>query len=462
VAEHLAATPAAPIHVTVQGPVVLRVELRRRSGDEVGSATIDARPARGDSVVRTAFVRGARDAETRGSDVGGVSLPEVVELPLPQAAPYAVEVRTRLRLVLARLGVWEGIADSGADPPAPLAFVSHEPVPALAPQTLQEAPVVTLVDGDVAPGLDDLGSVGVWMAAHRVSTDPEGAPVQTMSSLRVGATYRRLVERAHTTLKLDGAERFNAVGAPSQAFSTSLFFIHPEHRSLRFGLDADVRTQPIDNQREWSGRLSLLVEPVVTLMPGLHLVSKVASWWSRRTLETTTAALLPFIDPEVFSAYSQSHPRALAWEEGLEGEPFLNVVLYSNVRATTNRGLSPTDLDHVSAALFARALFGRSYVEALGRTTWFLADADRGHATRHTWLGGRFFHTLWPNERHLVELGAVAGYDFGTHAPELSASLVWEWSNGRRFADHSAREGEDFFFAERGPGFGTSQLRVSP
>jgi hypothetical protein len=172
--------------------------------------------------------------------------------------------------------------------------------------------------------------------------------------------------------------------------------------------------------------------------------------------------LLPYIDPEVFNAYSQAHPRALAWEEGLEGEPFLNAVLYASARATTNPSFRPTDLDHLSASLFARALFGRAYVEALGRTTWFFADGDRVHATRHTWLGARAFHTLWPTERHMLEVGAVAGYDFGTHAPEVSVSLGWEWSNGRRFADHSPREGEDFFFAERGPGLGTTQLTVTP
>jgi hypothetical protein len=469
--EHLAATPGAPIRLTVTGPVVLRVELRGRAG--VGAPTgagaaarVLARPAGddgdGERVVREVVLSADGDPEATGPDVGALSLPTVAELPLMLARPYSVEIDARARLVLARVAVWEGLPEPPAAAPAPFAFVSREPAPSALPLTLTDTPAVTVVDGDVIPGHEDVGTLGLWTTASRVSTDLEGAPVQTVTALHFGTTYRQLVEPVHTAVKVEAAERLNEGGAPSQALSTSLFFIHPEHRAIRFGADADLRTQPVGGVRAWSGRLSGLVEPVVTLTPGLHLVSKLAAWGSRRTLSDASAPLLLAVDPEVFSRYDQSHPRALAWEEGLESEPFVNVVLYANVRATTNPSLRPNDPDHVSAALFARALLGRLYVEALGRTTWFLADGDRARAARHSWLGTRFLHTLWPSERQMVELGAVAGYDFGTRSPEVSLSLVWEGSNGHRFKDHSPREGEDFFFPERGPGFGTTRMTVAP
>ncbi len=468
VAEYLAAMPASPIRLTVRGPAVLKLELRRRVDGDAGGARVESRPADGTDAaeVGVVFRRDVvlpleRDAEAGGPDVGPLSAPVVVEVPLALARPYTVEVSARAKLVLARFGVWEGAGDEAASAP-PLTYLSRDPAPATAPLSLDAPPVVTSNDGDVGPGHDDVGSIGAWTAASHFSSDPEGAPVQTVTSLHLGATYRQLVDPLHTVFKGEVAERLNDRGPPSQALSASTFFIHPAHRGVRLGTDVDVRTQPVDGARAWSGRGALLIEPVVTLASGLHLVSKLSAWWSRRSLTDVSAATLPFVDPEVFSRYAAAHARGLALEEGLETEPFLNVVLYANVRATTNPDLRANDLDHVSTSLFARALFGRLYVEGFGRTTWFLPDATRTHATRHTWVGTRIFHTSWLSERQMIEIGTIAGYDFGTHAPEVSLSVAWEGSNGRRFRDHSAREGEDFFFAERGPGLGTSRLTVTP
>jgi len=238
--------------------------------------------------------------------------------------------------------------------------------------------------------------------------------------------------------------------------------MHPEHRWLRLSADADGYSQVYASTRQWAGRLTLLAEPVVTIVSGLHLVTKVGSWWSARTLARAALPDVRLLDPDVYSSYSDRHPRALTWEEGLETEPLSNVVLYGNVRLTTNPSFRPNDVDHVSASLFTRTLLGRSYLEALGRTTWFLADANRLRPSRHSWLGGRFFQTFWPSERQMVELGVVGGYDFGTHSPEISIILAWEGSNGRRFRDHSPFEGEDFFFPERGPGFSAAEMKVAP
>jgi hypothetical protein len=464
VAEHLVATPTTPIRLSLRGPAVLRVELRRRVEGGSATATVDARPidAANDSVVRRVDVGPTRDVDANGPDVGPVSLPTVIELPLSQPSLYRVELSASARPLLARFGVWEAASPEEPPPTPPFAFVAHEPPPIAPPLGLDAPALVEVRDGDLSPGGDLLGSYGLWTAATRSSINPEGVPVQTVSALHLGATYRQLVERLHTIAKGEAVERINENGAPSQALSATLFFVHPEHRWIRFGLDGDIRTQPIDGVRAWTERVSLLGEPVFTLRPGLHLVSKLETSWSARSVSSVSLAALRGVDPEVFSPYAVTHPRALAWEEGIEAEPFVNVVLYGDVRLTTNPSLRPNDVDHVSTALFVRALFGRFYAELLGRTTYFLADATRATPARHTWLGTRCFQTLWPNERHRVEIGAVAGYDFGAHAPELSLSVVWETSNGRRFRDHSPREGEDFFFPERGPGFGTSQLAVKP
>ena len=139
-------------------------------------------------------------------------------------------------------------------------------------------------------------------------------------------------------------------------------------------------------------------------------------------------------------------------EEGLETEPLANLVLYANARVTTNRSMSPIDLDHVSAGVFARALFGRTFAETALRSSWFLVDGDRRAPYTDTALFLTVSHTIWLTGRQYLELRATGGYHFQTKSPEVSLLIGWEWSNGRRFRDHTPLEGEDYFFPQRGPG----------
>jgi hypothetical protein len=203
-----------------------------------------------------------------------------------------------------------------------------------------------------------------------------------------------------------------------------------------------------------------MIEPVFTLVTGLHLVSKVGGSWSGRTLSRVPDGLLREVDQDVFTRYAVSHPRAIFWEEGLELEPSVNAVAYANARLTTNQSLSPFDQDHVSATVLARALFGRTYAEAAFRTVWYFVDADRPDPARRSTVFLSLFQTFWPSERQHLVVGAGAALHLDARAPEFTAYIAWEGSNGRRFTDHTPLEGEDYFFPQRGPGGERGQLAV--
>jgi hypothetical protein len=215
-------------------------------------------------------------------------------------------------------------------------------------------------------------------------------------------------------------------------------------------------------QRAWSGTGRFLIEPVATLVPGWHLVSKLGGWASARSLGRIPGADLAQVDPDVYTRYDGAHTRGLYLEEGLETEPLANVVFYGNARLTTNPSLWFFDQDHVSVTALARAALGRLYTEVGFRATWFFVDADRPDPARVTTVLASVFHTFWIGERQRIELGVFSAIHLDARAPEALFYLAWEGSHGRRFRDHTPLEGEDYFFPQRSPEHAGVRLVVPP
>jgi hypothetical protein len=462
--DYSVATPETAVRLKVRGPVLVKVEVRHPANDGHIARALFRASANGTTaaVTRELVLRGVADrrVETRG--VGALTEAEQVFLPLPGDADYLVETRSKGGAVLARFSVREGIPDDASAASTSFAFVTPEPSTYPAPTDLFTAPTVVVHDGDLAPGWDDVGSVGVWSELTRESTNPEGAPVQVHSSLELGASYRRQIEALHTTVRVQASQRFYDEGEPGQTTSFETLFMHPRLEWLRLQTFGQGVTQRVLGQQAWSLEGGFMLEPVATLRPGLHLVSKLSPSWSVRAVPGLRSEQLSLVDPDLYSDYAKNHPRSLFWEEGLEMEPFLNMVLYGNARLTTNPSFSPLDPDHLSATVFVRTLFARTVVEVSERSTWFFADSLRPHLARHDAVFLRLLQTFWANERNEIEIAAIADYDFATRSPEALLSVTWEMSNGRRFQDHTPLEGEDFFFPQRGPGWGTSLARVAP
>jgi hypothetical protein len=460
--DYFLARPDLPVRLRIQGPTLLEIEARAR---------IRARPAK--AVVVTASTGpaaplsltvsppAARDPLGGATDVGA---PVNDGLALTEDAVYLVEVRPRSGEALVRLQARQGDELAGA-PAAAATPPSPAPVEGdrtLAPPAVDETLVLHDDDGPVPPGGGTLGSFGVSAGWARRLRNAEGAEIQTSAAFITALSWRRRFEPARLTLRTSAELRARGLGSPAQWAGAEAFFIDPAHRWLRLQATLEAATQPIDGARAWSGKATFLIEPVATLMPGLHLVTKLGGWASRRSLGRVDGARLPWIDPDVYSRFSDAHPRGLFFEGGLETEPLANLVLYANARLTTNANLAPWNQDHLSTAALARALFGRVYAEASLRSTWFFVDADRPDPKRNETLFLSLFHTLWPSERQYLEVGSWAAYHLDGRQTELIVYLAWEGSNGRRFRDHTPLQGEDYFFAQRGPSSGGAHLVAAP
>jgi hypothetical protein len=460
VADHLVARADAPVRLGVHGPALVKLEVRtplaRRTAHEVTLKVGAAQP-------RLLAIPARRDQSASLPDGAPVSEATVEVIPLEADALYLLELRPRSGDALVRLGVREGAGAGPGEPVAPThAYRAIASPPAAPPAGLAIAPHVLLLDGDVVPGLDALGSLGLQAGYVRRAENSVGVPVQADGALVTGFAYRRLLEDLHLTWKAFGDVRVREVGPPVESLSAEAFFMHPEQRWLRLQGWLGGATQPVEGQRAWTGRAGLMVEPVFTLVSGLHLVSKLGVSGSVRTLTRVAAYRLREVDQDVYTGYDVAHPRALFWEEGLEAEPFANVVLYGNGRLTTNQSLLLRDQDHVSARLLARALFGRTYTEASFRTVWYFVDADRPDPARRSTVFLSAFQTFWASERQHLVVGATTAIHLDRRADEFTIYFAWEGSNGRRFTDHTPREGEDYFFPQRGPGFERGRLTVEP
>lgn len=452
--DYLVARRKQPIVLTVQGPALLRFELRSRAdAASTGPARVTATASSTATAALEVPLELTPDPRARLDDGRPLSRPAIRTLSLPQRVAYRVEVQGGGEELLARAWVRDGQRDREVPPRG--SFVVHDalsPAAGLSPPWWVQPPELRVVDGDVSPGWDSLGSVSAGARFTHQSYDASGSAVQTSNALAIAAAYRRALDPLFTTVKAAADLRVRTAGSASEWLGVEAFFMHPELRALRFNLSADLYTQPIGSERYLTGELQALVEPVFTITSGLHLVTKVGLRISAIGPPPQPSARLPEIDPDVYSLYKATHPRALYLEAGLEAEPFANVVLYANARVTSNPNLSPFDQDHISTTLLARALFGRTYAEAALRLGWYFVDADRPDSQTLSTLFFSVFQTLWSSERHRFELGASSSIHFDGRAPELSVFFSWEGSNGRGFKDHTPLEGEDYFFPQRGYG----------
>jgi hypothetical protein len=457
--DYLAARADQPVRMAVQGPTVLRMDVRVGLGEPASTLRVfenrnaTSSPPGHPPLVNTSVTLERRsDGSATLADGGRLSALTTQNLALDDNRLYFLQIRPSKGMALVRLSVRDNDETLVPDPPVPLSYRSANERPPVHVPQLESPVLLRITDDPISLGYDGLGTLNAMLGWQRIRENAVGELVQTSdrSSLTLG--YRSLIEPLHTTVSVQTALRSPLQGSLSQALSVSAFFMHKDFRSIRAQVQGSGYAQRVEERREYAGDLGMLLEPVATLMSGLHLVSKLGFHWSRRTLVEPNVNLLPMIDPDVYTRYAEKHWRAGYLELGLESEPFLNLVLYGSGRLTTNPDSLVRDFDHASASGMARAIFGHTYVELAYRHTQYFADGNRDASYARNTLLAKTFHSLWPSLRQRIDAGCAASWGLETRMAEFSIYLAWEISNGRRFRDYTPLEGEDYFFPQRGPG----------
>jgi hypothetical protein len=452
-AEYLVARNEQPVVVTLFGPAAVEIELRpgpAAARRQVSLAVLPAGAAH-PSVRRVSLAASTSDAST------------VETIVLDRDQPYRVEVRPGRGEVMCRLLVRDGIGTGNVRPPAlPATLAAAGPAPLLPAPDLERALGAEVRDGDVAPGWDDFGALAAELG-WRTSVDlADAAEVVNNSAQLASLTYRRLVDRLHLTLKVGGEARFWNTGNPSGAGLVHGYFQHPGARWARVLATLDGATQTVTGTRAAGADALVMVEPVATLASGVHFISKAGLRWHWQSLAALSDDRLSLVDPDVFNRYAARHPRALFWEEGLELAPLRDLLFYGGARLTSNAALSLRQPDRLSGMAVVRAAVERFTLSAGLRWTRFLAGPDRARAFSSRTGSLALLYTLWVGPRSALTIGFDADLHLDLHAPELALRLGWELSNGRRLRDHTAVEGENYFYPQRGPGREAGRLAVGP
>jgi hypothetical protein len=206
-----------------------------------------------------------------------------------------------------------------------------------------------------------------------------------------------------------------------------------------------------------------MLEPVATLMSGLHLVTKAGLRLRWQSLQRVPRAKLEAgeVDPEVWSGYAARHRRALFWEEGIEVSPLRDLLLYAGGRVTSGEAFSLRRPDHLSWNVVGRTALDRLAISAGFRWSWFLPGAARQDAFTSRAVSLALQQTLWLGHRHALLIAVEGDHLIDLHTPQLVLQLGWEVSNGRRLRDHTAVEDENYFYPQRGPGREATSLTVT-
>jgi hypothetical protein len=199
---------------------------------------------------------------------------------------------------------------------------------------------------------------------------------------------------------------------------------------------------------------------VATLRSGLHLISKLGMRWHWQSLDRLPDDQLGLVDPAVFNRYAARHPRALFLEEGFELAPLRDLLFYAGGRVTSNPALSLRHPDRLSGMAVMRGALGRFTLSAGLRGTWFLGGPDRAEGFLRRTGALEVMHTFWLGHTNALTVGLEASQHIDVAASELGLRVGWELSNGRRLRDHTAVEGENYFYPQRGPGREEGRLVV--
>jgi hypothetical protein len=450
-AEYLVARGEQPVVVSLFGPGAVEVELRAGPATARRQVSLAVLPA-----------GAAQPSVRRVSLAASSSETSVVEtLVLDRDHAYRLEVRPTRGEVLCRLRLRDGIGTGAVPPPAvPAALAAAGPAPLLPAPDLERGLAAEVRDGDVALGWDDAGALALdlgWQSSVEVAD----AETLVNNSARTGAlTYRRLVDRLHLTLKLGGEGRLWSAGSPSVATLLHGYFQHPDARWARVLAAFDGATQTVNGQRAAGADALVMFEPVATLRSGLHLISKLGMRWHWQSLDRLPDDQLGVVDPAVFNRYAARHPRALFLEEGFELAPLRDLLFYAGGRVTSNPALSLRHPDRLSGMAVMRGALGRFTLSAGLRGTWFLGGPDRTEGFLRRTAALEVMHTFWLGHTNALTVGLEASQHIDVAASELGLRVGWELSNGRRLRDHTAVEGENYFYPQRGPGREEGRLVV--
>ena len=407
--EHLIATQAQPLVVSVAGPRWVRVD-ELRDGRTISSyRRVDASGAR--LVLKPPL--GRREALFR--------LFELIPDPGPRTVREPRQFEPSLSI------------------PPPILVIADHPA-AEAVRIVDVLPLGSQEDGTVSASLG-------FQSRYPTADEEDSGGIESADQFMEGrVTHRRYNEAVRLYSRAELVGRIRDAGGTTLGARGRLQN-QDQFRGFSFGAGGSAYAQFLQNNRvAWS--LSADADVVWRqAIDGRTTQAFEAGLFARHlSLDQQSAASLRNLDLDIYSRYRDDHRYGLnaAWRLG--HTPWLDTRWRLEAAAQTNKNLS---IDRASLTTGWEQLFGDIVVRSSYRRTRFFTDNDRA---RGRWGDTLRFSAEWDRFRvagNRVELGVRATYRIDSRDFSGAVAMTWHFGPGRSYSDFAPGEIEFETLRER-------------
>lgn len=428
------ASAGTPITTSVQGPTTLWVQARSAAGAR--RAEILATSSSGAPVRAVLALAQDRDVDARGDGRElSVSSPSDTFLILPEAATYQIAVQPDRGELVARLALRD--ERRGKAPRAAGAWYAAAPTETAAFE-IAMPPAVGVIDGaranEPAPGR--AGTLSLDVRAEQDSRgDEDVASSEPGNFVETGLAWRRAIAPRRVWLGLRAGVRAREETATIATGSGELYIDElPLGSSL--SIAGTGYTQGFSEGRAWHVRGRARLGMRWDLSDTLSLRPALAAGASAlNTTPATAMVAMERLDPDVYSAYRDTHRRDGSATLALHWQPLQDLAGDLRASATTNADFG--SLDHAGGGVSLRMLaplplVGDTLLVASYLPNYRFADDDR---PRGYWRHDAVFRaewSLWTTTQGRLVLSA---WDEHTTRHAFGAGIRFDLVRHRGLAD---------------------------
>jgi hypothetical protein len=158
------------------------------------------------------------------------------------------------------------------------------------------------------------------------------------------------------------------------------------------------------------------------------------------TLDDGEARGFDYIDQDLFSYYRYQHRWGLLLGDQLQYRPWLDTEWNATVSLTSNEDFNLFRPDHWGMRLAWLQLLGPARVEAAYQFKHFFEDSDRNKASYRHAVSLEVAGEHWIRGRHRIEAGLLVRHDWPDEDNSFFLTIAWHFSNGRGYRDYHSRE----------------------
>ena len=260
------------------------------------------------------------------------------------------------------------------------------------------------------------------------------------------ASHRYHHELWDTFFHTDLINRFRSPGGPTYGLTEDIRY-SPNWFPWTFHFGGDIYVQDMDDQNlaskedmEFSARLQTAVSNTYELYPRWRTNPRLSLFARHLSLNQNSAFGVDHLDQDVYTRYKQEHQTGMRLSNTLRFNPWQDTEWWMLGGVASNELGETFQPDNLYFKTGWKQRFGQSQMDLTFHLYHFLNDADRRTSSTRKAMSMNFFHDIWLNQSHRLELGGTARYDLDYEDFTARVFLTWHFGRGRIYKDFQPGE----------------------